>query len=65
MNETLIESEANARFKRWKKLARDARAVRREGATLMEGIHLMQVALASGADVRAVLLDAVLSLIHI
>lgn len=59
MNETLIESEANARFKRWKKLARDARAVRREGATLMEGIHLMQVALASDADVRAVLLDAV------
>ena len=57
MNETLIESEANARFKRWKKLAKDARAVRKEGATLMEGIHLMQVALESGCRVNAVLID--------
>lgn len=57
MNETLIESEANARFKRWKKLAKDARAVRKEGATLMEGIHLMQVALESDCRVNAVLID--------
>lgn len=54
----LIESEANARFKRWKKLAAEPRAVRREGATLIEGIHLMQSALEAGWPVRAVMLDA-------
>ena len=58
MIEKFIESEANAKFKRWKKLARDARAVRKEGATLMEGIHLMQVALEAGCRVNAVLIDA-------
>ena len=58
MIEKFIESEANAKFKRWKKLARDARAVRKERATLMEGIHLMQVALESGCRVNAVLIDA-------
>ena len=57
MIEKFIESEANAKFKRWKKLARDARAVRKERATLMEGIHLMQVALESGCRVNAVLID--------
>lgn len=36
---TLIESDANARFKHWKKLC-EPRGVRREGATLLEGIHL-------------------------
>lgn len=34
-----IESDANARFKHWKKLV-DPRGVKREGATLLEGIHL-------------------------
>lgn len=58
MIEKFIESEANAKFKRWKKLARYARAVRKERATLMEGIHLMQVALESGCRVNAVLIDA-------
>lgn len=58
MNATLIESEANARFKRWKKLAHDARAVKKERATLLEGIHLVEVAEAAEAEVTAVMLDA-------
>ena len=57
MNEILIESEANARFKRWKKLAHEARAVKKEGATLLEGIHLCEVVLGSDTQVSAVILD--------
>lgn len=37
-----IESESNARFKRWRKLAQENRAVKKEGATLLEGAHLAQ-----------------------
>ncbi len=57
MNEILIESEANSRFKRWKKLAHEARAVKKEGATLLEGIHLCEVVLGADAQVSAVILD--------
>ena len=57
MTEILIESEANARFKRWKKLAHEARAVKKEGATLLEGIHLCEVVLGSDAGVSAILID--------
>lgn len=45
MSTLYLESEANARVKRWKKLAADARSIRRERATLLEGIHLLQTAL--------------------
>jgi TrmH family RNA methyltransferase len=53
-----IESEANARFKRWKKLAAEPRAVKKESASLIEGIHLMQSALEAGWPVKAVMLNA-------
>ena len=33
---TRIESDANARFKRWKKLALESRSVKKEGATLCD-----------------------------
>lgn len=58
MNDFVIESEANARFKRWKKLACESRAVKKEGATLLEGIHLLQVVCESNVRVSAVMLDA-------
>ncbi len=45
MSRTIIESDANPRMKRWRKLAKEARAVKREGATLIEGIHLAESAL--------------------
>lgn len=56
MSRTIIESDANPRMKRWRKLARDARAVKREGATLIEGLHLAEAAL-QNPDVK---IDAVL-----
>ena len=40
-----IESDANPRLKRWRRLALEAKAVRREGATVLEGIHLLQTVL--------------------
>lgn len=45
MSHLYIESDTNPRMKRWKRLASDARVIRREGATLLEGIHLLQVVL--------------------
>ncbi len=55
-----IESEDNARFKRWKRLALESRAVKKEGATLCEGAHLAQSILAHAASVvvNAVMIDA-------
>ena len=40
-----IESDANPRLKRWRRLALEAKAVRRESATVLEGIHLLQTVL--------------------
>ena len=57
MSDVLIESDANARFKRWKKLADESRAVKKEGVTLVEGIHLMEVVRDADADVAAVIID--------
>ncbi len=51
-----IQSEANARFKRWKKLADSGRAVKKEGATLAEGVHLAQTALERSVPINAVIL---------
>ncbi len=34
-----IESDANAKYKRWKKLFDNARMMKKEGATLAEGEH--------------------------
>ena len=36
-----IQSDANAKFKRWKKLADNTRFIKKEGATLAEGAHLV------------------------
>lgn len=46
MSTFFIESEANARVKRWKKLVDQPRQIKKEGATVIEGIHLLEVALA-------------------
>ncbi len=40
-----IESDANPKVKRWKRLCHDARFLRREGSTLLEGDHLLASAL--------------------
>ena len=52
----LITSAANPAYRRWLRLATAPRAVRVEGATLAEGVHLAAAALAAGASVEAVLL---------
>ena len=60
-----IESSANPKLKRWRKIAREARAMRREGSTLVEGLHLLEVVLEAlespdrtqRPDVRAVMLS--------
>ena len=52
----VITSAANEHYKHWKKLNESARACRKAGATLAEGIHLAQVILEHGAPVRAVLI---------
>ena len=41
MDYQLIQSESNARFKRWKKIAENARFIKKEGVTLAEGAHLL------------------------
>ena len=53
-----IQSESNPKFKRWKKMAQSARAIRSERATLAEGAHLAQTALERDIKVQAVLLRA-------
>lgn len=40
MDYRLIQSDSNAKFKRWKKLADSTRAIKKEKATLAEGAHL-------------------------
>lgn len=45
-----LESEANPKVKRWKKIALDARAARREGLTLLEGVHVVESALDAKAE---------------
>ncbi|MFN9212538.1 MAG: TrmH family RNA methyltransferase [Betaproteobacteria bacterium] len=52
----LITSAANPAYRRWLRLATVPRAVRAEGATLAEGLHLAAAALAANAAVEAVLL---------
>ncbi len=60
-----IESSANPKLKRWRKIAREARAMRREGSTLVEGLHLLEVVLealdnpnrSQRPDVRAVMIS--------
>lgn len=55
---TRIESDANARFKRWKKLALESRSVKKEGATLCEGAHLVMCLLERPeVKVTAILVD--------
>ncbi len=63
MTPLMIESEANARFRRWKRLALEPRSVKREGAALLEGIHLLQVLAEAvragrGPRVEALILNA-------
>ena len=41
MNYQLIQSDSNAKFKRWKKLAENTRFIKKEGMTLAEGAHLL------------------------
>ncbi len=57
MSET-IQSEANARFKRWKKLVDNARHIKKEGVTLAEGAHLAQTILERGIVPEAMIVRA-------
>lgn len=56
MEATLITSDANERVKRWRKLAAQPRAIRKEGACLAEGLHLAMSARDAGLAPAAVLL---------
>lgn len=57
MSET-IQSEANARFKRCKKLVDNARHIKKEGVTLAEGAHLAQTILERGIVPEAMIVRA-------
>jgi TrmH family RNA methyltransferase len=50
-----ISSDANPAFRRWLRIATTPRAVRAEGRTLAEGLHLAQAALEAGFPIEAVL----------
>lgn len=52
-----IISDSNVRFKRWKKVLESPRVMRKEGITLAEGAHLVQVLLQRRWPVNAVLLS--------
>lgn len=52
-----LESSANARFKLWKRLAQEPRAVRKTGRMLLEGLHLMEAPEALDLGVDALMLD--------
>ena len=53
-----IESDANPKVKRWKRLALEPRAVKRERATLLEGLHLLSVVLEHPkAEIAALILS--------
>lgn len=45
-----LESETNPKVKRWRKIALDARAARKEGLALLEGVHVVESALDAGAE---------------
>ena len=56
MQYRIIESEANAKYKRWKKLFESARFIKKEGATLAEGAHLIITMKEKGVKPEALLL---------
>ena len=56
MQYRIIESEANAKYKRWKKLFESARFIKKEGATLAEGAHLIITMRQKGVKPEALLL---------
>ena len=53
-----ITSASNDRFKTWKKVSASPRAIRKEGVTLAEGLHLAMAARDARVPVRAVILKA-------
>ena len=50
-----ITSASNDRFKTWKKVSASPRAIRKEGFTLAEGLHLAMAARDARVPVRAVM----------
>ena len=56
MQYRIIESESNAKYKRWKKLFESARFIKKEGATLAEGAHLIITMKEKGVKPEAFLL---------
>ena len=53
-----IQSDANEKFKRWKKLTESARAIKKEGVTLAEGAHLAITLFEKGIKPRALIFRA-------
>jgi TrmH family RNA methyltransferase len=53
---SVITSRDNPRVRRWRELARDARARRELGSALLEGEHLVAACLDAGATVRSLIL---------
>lgn len=53
-----IQSDANEKFKRWKKLTKSARAIKKEGVTLAEGAHLAITLFEKGIKPRALIFRA-------
>lgn len=53
-----IQSDANEKFKRWKKLTESARAIKKEGVALAEGAHLAITLFEKGIKPRALIFRA-------
>ena len=56
MDYGLIQSDSNPKFKRWRKLAENARFIKKEKATLAEGAHLLLTMAERGITPAALLL---------
>ena len=56
MDYRLIQSDSNPKFKRWRKLAENARFIKKEKATLAEGAHLLLTMAERGITPAALLL---------
>ncbi|MDH5546449.1 MAG: RNA methyltransferase [Gammaproteobacteria bacterium] len=57
METKLIQSSDNANFKNWKKLACSTRERRKQGRTLLDGIHLLQALYETGGKPDLIILD--------
>lgn len=57
LNATLIHSRHNPQLRHWRALVTDARARRKHGQTILDGVHLIDAALQAGVALEAVMVN--------